>query len=394
MNYQKFLLLAFLSLSLSVQSEVKNNSDEVSLVGISKKLLEIENRLTDNRIFISSAIFEWKQLEQFRSDILFTVAHDPFGSPKKNIPAHLHPSYLTQKLKGTWAELELSVLEMGELHKDQEWNSLKVEVDQFFKLRDEFLYQPARLIIKSGTFMNRLDTIKDIASKMVKESTLKGNVDVKVLDPVLSKLTDELSVLNYSIKRLIALKTPPPTAPPTIFMPELLKQLYVFGLVIFSSTLFLVLSFIWVKTKLIKRSEPVIAKEVKKNAFNYYEWLKGLESGLQNLKKNEDYLTEQFIELKGLSHQLSEARKHFNEADNQQDYYKALENLNIVGPKIEEHFLNTNVRKNSVASRKVIGQIIQLCDAIENKKEINLDDEKPILRIIKVEQTIQTKAAG
>jgi hypothetical protein len=130
-----------------------------------------------------------------------------------------------------------------------------------------------------------------------------------------------------------------------------------------------------------------------KNTFNYYEWLKRLESNLQALKNHEENTSEQYITLKAMAHQLNEARKNLNLADNQQDYYTSLECLNVAAPKIEEHFEKANVKKHSEATRRIISQIVQLCDAIENKKEMSFEDEKPKLKVIKLEQVHPYKVA-
>jgi hypothetical protein len=386
MSHLKIFLISIFFLSQSVFSEVKNDKNEDSLGEISRKLSLIEKQLSGNRIFISNASFQWKQLDHFRTELVFTAAHDPFGSTKKDTPAELHPTYLTQKLKDGWRELELSVLELGDLKNDQEWNNLKSEIEQFFKYRDEFLYRPARMMIKSGVLMERLQKVKEAASKIVKGTNVTTDVGVKILDPVVEKLSSELNLLNSSVKKLIILKTPPPAAPPTIYRRELVRELSVFGSLVFSVTAILIFSLVWLRKVLTKKEEVIPEKEVNLNTFNYYEWLRGLEFSLQNLKKNEDQLTEKFIEMRNLSHELSEARKYLNESDNQQDYYQALQGLNSVGPKIEEHFRKTNITKYSDASRKIIGQIIQLCDAIENKKEMALNEEKPQLRFVKLEQ--------
>jgi hypothetical protein len=125
MRNLKILFVSLFFLSQSALCEVEKNDGEDSLVDISKKISEIEQRLNDNRMFISNAIFRWRQIDHFREQLLFTVAHDPFSASKKDIPLELNPTYLTQQLKNTWQELELSVLELGELSKDVEWNSLK-----------------------------------------------------------------------------------------------------------------------------------------------------------------------------------------------------------------------------------------------------------------------------
>ena len=288
--------------------------------------------------------------------------------------------------------MELSGLEIGDLEKETEWESLKTEMAQFFKLREEFLYQPARSMIKSGLISGRLQKIKEVATGMLQDSQDTKNLSVKVVDPFVEKMANELAVLNRSIRELDALRNPPPVEVPTIYKPVLYQELFIFGSGIFFTGIFLTFSFMWMKKKLTKipvEETPV----VNKSAFNYYEWLKRLETNLQALKNNEENTSEQYITLKGFAHQLSEARKNLNLADNQQDYYISLEHLNVAAPKIEEHFEKANLKKHSEATRRLISQIVQLCDAIENKKEMSFEDEKPKLRVIKLEQVSNSKVA-
>ena len=320
------------------------------------------------------------------------MAHDPNGPVSKDTPTELSPAFLTQKLKVSWNALELSVLEVAELEKDTEWESLKIDMAQFFKLREDFLYQPARSMIKSGLIVGRLQKIKEAATRSLQNSKENKNVSVKVVDPYVEKMAYELAVLNRSVRELDALRNPPPVEVPTIYKPVLYQELFVFGSGVFFSGIFLACTFMWIKKKLTKT--PVEEKPVvNKSAFNYYEWLKRLETNLQAIKNNEENTSEQYINLKGLAHQLSEARKNLNLADNQQDYYSSLEHLNVAAPKIEEHFEKANLKKHAEATRRLISQIVQLCDAIENKKEMSFEDEKPKLRVIKLEQVSSAKAA-
>ncbi len=391
---KRFSLFCILALTTihPVHSEIKHTGDEDVLSSVSQKLTQIDERLKDHRLFVAPAIFQWKELDQFQTDLMFVVAHDPNGPVAKDTPADLSPTYLTQKLKDSWSKLELNILEIEGLSKDPEWESLKAEMSQFFKYREEFLYQPARAMIKTGLLTDRMNKLKEAARLILKGSIDQKDLSLKVIDPYVEKLANELSVLNRSIQELEALKNPPPVEIPTIYKPVLYNELYVFASMIVMGTLFITFSALWLRKKLTKtpaEEKPIVSK----SGFNYYEWLKRLETNLQALKSNEENMSEQYITLKGLATQLSEARKNLNFSDNQQDYYTSLEHLNAAAPKIEEHFEKTNLRKHSDATRRIISQIIQLCDAIENKKEMSFEDEKPKLRLIKLEQATHSKVA-
>jgi hypothetical protein len=114
---------------------------------------------------------------------------------------------------------------------------------------------------------------------------------------------------------------------------------------------------------------------------------------LQSFKNQEEKVSEQYINLKEHSLELSQARKGLNQADNQQDYYESLNQLNSSAPKIEDYFEKVNLKSHTDSSRRLISQMVQLCDAIENKKEMSFDAEKPQLRVIKLGQASHLKSA-
>jgi hypothetical protein len=389
----KILSLMILTLSLSnlALAEIDKTGEGDVLLSVSQKLTQINSRLKDQRVFLSPAVVNWAQMDTFKSQIIFTVAHDPHGSGS-DTPAELSPGVLTLDLKKDWNALEESVLSIGDVQKNPEWLTLKTEMTQFFKYRDEFMYQPARAMIKSGTLMSRLTKVKESAMPFLSDSTNLKNVSVRVIDPVIEKMTAELNVLNASVNRLKELRTPPPVEKPTIFQARFTKELYFFGCASFLSGLFLTMVFYWLKKKMVK--EPVEVKPAAVvDAFNYHEWLKVFEKNLQALKNNEENTNEENIHLKGYASTLSEGRKFLNSADNQQDYYIGLEQVNSSAVKIEEHFEKINFKKSGEPFRRLISQIIQLCEVVENKKEISFDDPKPKLRAFKQEQVLLKTAS-
>ncbi len=373
-------------------AEIRSSADEDVLASISKKLSQIDERLQDHRISVSPAKLDWKEWEQFKSDLIFTVAHDPHGPAQKDLNPELTPAYLTQKLKQSWLGLEISMREIESLSADPEWTQLQTDMSQFFNFRDQFLYQPARSMVRSGLITDKLEKIKQTAASFLKRNKDPGQISVRLVDPKIVEMTGELNKLNDSIKQLDELRNPPPVEDPTIYQTKYYQELFVFGFVVLTSGCLMTLAFMWLKKKLIKTPEAP-APVIQKNTFNYYEWLKRLEANLQTLKSHEENTSEQYINLKALAHQLNEARKNLNQADNQQDYYTSLEYLNTAAPKIEEHFEKANIKKHSEATRRIISQIVQLCDAIENKKEMSFEDEKPKLRVIKLEQVHPYKVA-
>lgn len=389
-----FAATFFLTLLLSQSSsaEIQQTSGDDILVNVSAKLSEINQRLKDQRVFVSSAVVKWTEYETFKKNLIFAVAHDPHGFIDKNAPSHLHPRYLSQKLKESWIELEISASQLGNLATDSVWLQLKKQVELFFDLREKGLYQPARKLVSSGEMFAGLKKVNDIAVDFLNQDHKTKNVSVKIIDPVIEKMSQELSDMNLSVRELVSFKKPVPVAEPAFLERIHPNELAAVAGSSFFVGLVICLTVVWLKSKTAEipgqKEEKVVV-----NSFNYYEWLKQLELNLHALKDNEDNTCEEYIKLKEFSEKLHLSRKHLNQADNQQDYYTCLDELNSVSPKIEEYFDKVNLRKKSEISRRVIKQIIQLCDAIESKKEMSFEDEKPKLKLIKQEKMKKHNAA-
>ncbi len=362
------------------------------ITNISKKLVQIENQLKESRVSIASAKIQWKEIEDFQTELMFAVAHDPYGPAGKETPPELSPSYLTIKLKRSWEVLQKNVQEMGHLSQTEEWLALQADVQKFFDERDQLLYQSARSLIKSGRLNARIEKVVEIAKVMLKESSIKTNVSVKILDPVIDKMTTELATLNQSVIHLNALITPPPPEDPSVFREKYYSQLALLGGGTFLAGLLITLLFFTIKTKLAQKKANQ-KPEIEPNSFNYYEWLKRLEASLQSLKANEENTVEKYIHLKNYASEMNEARRGLCTADNQHDYDKFLDQLNATAHKLEDYFHQVNLKKNSESSRKLITLVVQLCDAIESNKVMSFNSEKPHLRVIKQEQAIQLNVA-
>jgi hypothetical protein len=391
-RFKTFFFIFTVVFLKSVDAGVIKNLDSDSLKEISKKLTEIDQRLQGQKLSIEAAIFHWNELDQFKSDLLYTVAYDPTGPKTKDAPEQMDPVVLTSKLKASWGQIESQVLEMGELENKEEWVSLKAEVENFFSLRHKFYYQPARALIKSGSLLDKMQKLKQAAASIAKDSIRTKSVGLKVMDPVLEKLNFELGGLSKSMQTLIELNAPAPEKPATIFDSQYLVQIWVFGFVIVCLSSLATFFGIKAYTKYLEENKSGPAVPVKAGV-NYYDWLKRFESNLQTLKRSEEDLSEYFVELRAMVERLSVAHKNINEASGQQEYYKAIDLLNEIVPQMEERFLKQNPRKQTDASRKIIAQVIQICEAIENKKDFYFDEHKPHLRLVKLEQTLHAKSA-
>lgn len=391
MTFVKFFLISSLLIS-TAQAEIDMSGQEDALATVSQKLSQIEKHLKDQRIFVAPARFEWRELDEFRDELMFVVAHDPAGSVAKDTPQELMPSYLTQKLRVTFGRLEESVYQIGTLVKNEAWINLKTDMEQFLAQRDQFLYVPARNMIKSGLMTKNLNKLKDSASVVFKGNEASKNISVRIIDPVIEKLTEELGRLNQSVRQLEEFRKPEVPEPTTIFQEKNsleLSLLAVVGIVggILGTFFFQLIAG---KFSRVEVPEPV----VKTNTFNYFEWLKQLEGNLKAFKVNEEKQTEECINLKHLSQALSEARKGLNLADNQQEYYESLEQLNASAPKLEEYFDKISVKKNSELSRRLVKQVVQLCEAIESRQEIVFTENKDKMKVSKVDaQVIEFNAA-
>lgn len=377
-----FFLLSFLIVN-SAAAEIKITGEEDVLSNVESKLSQIEARLKDQRLFVAPAVFKWSELSDFKEEIMFAVAHDPSGSVLKETPEQLAPAHLTQKLKLSFEKLEESVYQIGTLVKSAEWISFKADVELFLKHREEFLYVPARQMIKSGELTEKFDRLKETASNMLKLSEKSQHISVRVIDPVIEELSGELHSMNIAVRQLQDFRKPRPVEIKTIFQEKNQMELGLFAGAVFLVTIMLTMIVQWIGSK-FKKQEVLQEVSQPKN-LNYSDWLNRLENNLKSFKTHEDKMTEDQIKLKNSAFALSESRKKLNQTDNQQEFYESLEQLNASAMQIEGYFERLNVKKNSDVSRRVINQVVQLCDALETNQEINfsvkVDPEVVELRI-------------
>jgi len=172
---------------------------------------------------------------------------------------------------------------------------------------------------------------------------------------------------------------PIPVEPKTIFQPKNYLELAMISVVALFIGFLVTVSFQWIFKKFAKAPTARVI-EIKPLAFDYYEWLKGLEVNLKAFKTHEEKLTEEHITLKNLSYELHNARKGLNLAENQQDYYVSLEQLNASAPRLEEYFEKMNIKKNAEVSRRMVKMVVQLCDAIESRHEITFTEQRGKLK--------------
>lgn len=381
----KSIFLLSLLIMNSAFAGIAMTGDEDVLSKVESKLNQIEERLKDHRLFISPAIFNWSELSEFKAELMFVVAHDPSGAISKDTPEELSPSHLTQQLKFSFSKLEASVYEIGSLVKMEEWVHFKTDMEQFFKYREDFMYIAARSMIKTGDLTAKLDRLKNAAVVIMKVGEKSQHISVRVIDPVIEGLSSEMNKMNNSVRQLQEFRKPRPVEVTTIFQKKNKVEL---GMVAGGAFLFAVMGTLfvqWVGSKFEKDAAPTVTP-TRSNGFNYNEWLMRLEGSLKTFKMNEDKVTEDQIILKNYGHALSEARKKLNLSDNQQDFYESLEQLNTAALPIEAYFEKLNVKKNAEISRRMINQVVQLCDALEAKQEIvmrtsKIDPEVVELRI-------------
>ena len=131
MTLLKSFFLIILMLIGAVKAEITMSGEEDILFTVSQKLIQIEQHLKDQRLFVSSASFNWPELNEFRDVMMFVVAHDPSGSVAKDIPNELQPFRLTQRLRLALSELEASVYKIENLVKTDEWNFFKSDLKSF-----------------------------------------------------------------------------------------------------------------------------------------------------------------------------------------------------------------------------------------------------------------------
>jgi len=392
MKFSKlFFLFAIMNLN-SVHARLETTGPEDVLSKVAQKLTQVEKHLKDQRVYVNTATFEWRELNEFREEMMFVVAHDPVGAIPKETPAELHPTQLSIRLRLVLAKLEASAFQMGNLMQGEEWGAFKTDIEQFLTYRDEYLYVPARGMIRSGQLHQRITKLKDAATAIFKGSSDTKNISVRVIDPVIEDLSREMNVLNQSVRQLEDFRKPRPVEIKTIFQEKNILELVYLSLGAIAVGFFITIFGQWV-SKFFAKKEPVVQQAPVKNSFDYSDWLKKFESSLHTFKNSEDNLIEDHIHLKNLGHDLMEARKGLNLADNQQDFYICLDRLNETASKIEGYFEKLNLKKNSEISRKLVKSVVQLCNAIENRQEIALPVQQTKLKIVKNEQEGEIKAA-
>jgi hypothetical protein len=393
MTLFKILFLANLVIISSAQARIDLTGSEDALPLVAKKLMQIEEQLKNQRIFVTTASFNWPELTAFREDLLFVVAHDPFGSVKKDLPKELLPTNLTERLRVSFSKLEASAYQIGTFIKSEEWTVFKNDMDVFLKHRDEHLYVPARGMIRSGLLLGNLNKLNDAAALLIKGDITSQNISLRVIDPVIEKLSQELEFLNVSVHKLQEYNKPLPIVPKTIFQE---KNIYELGLLaaVALSLGFLVTILVQWTFKILSKPAPIPVVITKPEGFDYYEWLKRLEANLNALKNNEEKLTEEHINLKNLGVELSQSREGLNMAENQQEYYLSLEQLNSSAPRLEEYFDKFDIKKNGEQSRRLVKLVVQLCDAIETRQEITFVESKGRGKVPRVDsQILDMKAA-
>lgn len=378
-------ILCCLSIFLlnSALARIEKYSDEDVLSQVSSKLSVIETHLKNQRVFVSNAVFTWSELDQFQKDLMFSVAHDPHGSTATDIPHELQPSYLTLKLKDSWTKLEASVLEIESLLKTEEWIGLKADVEQFFKLRDEFLFQPARMMIKNGQINRKLSDLREKGRHFQHENLSNKQLHVRVIDPVIEGLSKEMQTLNHSLRQMKEFRQPPPVEVKTVYKKENILELAIFGVTALVFGFMFCYSYMMIK-RAFRNKHVVEVNDPIESGFDYNEWLKAFEFHLKNFKSTEDKMIEDHLILKQVGDELREARKKLNQADSQQDFYASLDELNLASPKIEEYFSKMNLKKNTEVSRKMVSTIVQLCEAIEAGQSIDVNADPKRIRHIKL----------
>jgi hypothetical protein len=378
----KFLFLITFVFTSSAQARIDLSGQEDVLPAVAKKLHQIEKQLNNQRLFVTSANFNWPELTEFREDLMFVVAHDPSGPVNKETPQELLPSTLTGKLRVSFSKLESSAFQIDDLVQTVEWTLFENAMEKFIKYRDNHLYVPARTMIRSGLLLGHLDRVKQLANVILKGDEKSRNISLRVIDPVIEKLSQELNHLNVSVHSLQEYNKPPAPEVKTIYQDIHRSELIVLvtGILfigVFGTVLLQRIS------KGLNKSHATKPIDVKPEGFDYYAWLKQLETNLHAFKTNEDNLTEEHINLKNLGFELRESRKALNLAENQQDFYLSLDQLNSSAPRLEDYFEKINLKKNAELSRRLVNHIVQLCEAIEARHEISLIESKARGRVPK-----------
>ena len=237
-------------------------------------------------------------------------------------------------------------------------------------------------MIRSGLLTGHLDKLEKSAALILKANDTSKNISVRVIDPVIENLSKELGQLNFSVSQLQESNKPQPLT--TFFQEANYFEIIMLVMGALILGIFATVAVQWSFKKFSQKGK-LQQSDTNPNVFEYYEWLKRLESNLKAFKVNEEQLTEEHINLKILGMELCESRKRLNLADNQQDYYLSLEMLNSAAPKLEDYFEKVNIKKNAELSRRMIKLVIQLCDAIESRHEISLVEPKGKAKAAKFE---------
>jgi hypothetical protein len=368
----KKIILIILSFVFSQSLLAKIAEDEHILDLVDKRTELLEKKFNEPRLLVSPQSFTWPELNNFRQEIMFIAAHDPAGIISKNIPFDLHPSGLTLRFEKSFETLKSSASQVISLTESESWKRLEEEVKTFISNRNQHLYGPARSIIRSGSFVKNLDEVERLAAKTITNEQTKLNISVRVLDPYFLTLGTELKDMNQSIKKLKEFRNPPVPKMESIFQVKHLKELSLLTFITLIFSLGAVAVVHFYKTRKLRKKISAPAK-IDHNGFDYYDWLRRLETNLKAVKAYEDSYTESHFSLKEHARNLANARKGLNLAERQEDFYTNLEMVNHIASKIEEYFENLEVKKNTETSRRTVKLVIQLCEAVENKQKISLN---------------------
>ena len=384
----KLSIVLFSSLfSFSALASYQNMGDEDVLFSVSKKLVQIEQSLESQTVSVFPETLYWPEIEEFTNDLTFIVAHDPHGTTLKNTPVELASDKLTERFRSTSLRLEESVYRIGTLAHSPEWIALKTDMEQFLQYRQGLLYQQARVMIKTGAFASKIRALRSVATETFSKSLKHGTkVSFRVSDPGTEALAAELKVLNTQVEAMKELRKPAPVEVPTIFKTKHAIELGLLAGGAFSFALALVGAFTLItgavrKKKSKKATEEDSATEIQEvepssNQFDYDEWLKRLEKNLKALKKTEDVHTEDMLCLINYSHELRDARLLVNQATTQEEITEALKALNTASSKIETYFEKINFRKQSETSRNIMKHLVEICEAIENRLEMKVQEKE------------------
>jgi hypothetical protein len=364
---------------LLAEAEMIQTAEKDTLSQISTAIEKIEDRIKNHRLFITPSKMDWPEMTKFENEIMYVLAHDPNGPPSKLTPPQLHPSFLSERLRETLSKLEMSVYEIGGLEKDPNWLGLKADMELFFQHRKNFMYQSARIMVRSLEFKQRLENLKIFAYKsMSSEVGSKRDVTIKVMDPYIEKMSKELELLNQSILQLKEFRTPRVVPKSTIFQS---KNQHEIALVAISSLvcgILLTALVFGIKSK-FKKIPPEVQVKADPDSFNYYDWVKNLETYLQQIKNREDHYREDLIRFREMMDELKESRTN-------------QENILSILLKMQDYIHKESAKRSVEVSRKLIEHISKLCEVIEAKKEMNFSSDRPKLKLVKSSSSNQKVA--